>query len=114
MGVTDTHDDNQIPASDCGSAFNFTPVYIAPFGDHFGRLCPCAMSHIVSTDQIPSDTVGSHRCSCPGTNLISETGDPITVISLFGVRGEPASHRDASRYDTCNAQCAVGVGYGEL
>jgi hypothetical protein len=64
---TEEHDfdDNQIPASDCGSAFNFTPVYIAPFGDHFGRLCPCAMSHIVSTDQIPSDTVSSHRCSCP-------------------------------------------------
>ncbi len=69
----------------------------APFGDHSEDLCPRAMSHIVSTDKIPLDTVISYLCYRPVGNLILEAGDPIKRVSLFGVRGESAGERDASR-----------------
>ncbi len=97
MRAIGTHNDTATPASDYGSAFSFTPVNSAPFGDHSEDLCPRTMSHIVSTDQIPLDTVISHLCCSPGRNLILETGDPIKLVSLFGVRGESEGPRDASR-----------------
>ncbi len=88
MRARGTHNDTTTPASDSGSTFSFTPVNIAPFGDHSEHLCPRTMSYIVSTDQVPLDTVSSHRCCRPGMNLISEMGVPIRVVSLFGVEGK--------------------------
>ncbi len=96
-----THNDTVTLASDSSSVFSavsFTTVNIAPFGDHSEYSCCRVMSRLVRADQIPSDMVSSHRCSRPGMNLISETGDPIKVVWIFGVRREPASQRDASRY----------------
>ncbi len=97
MGAIGTHNDTATPASDHDSAFGFTPVNSAPVGDHSEDLCPCAMSHIVSTDKIPLDTAISYLCYRPVRNLILEAGDPIKRVSLFGVRGESAGERDASR-----------------
>ncbi len=88
MRVICTHNDTATPASDHNSVFSFTPVNIAPFIDHSEHLCPRTISHIVSTDQIPLDTVISQSCCHPGRYLILETGDLIKLVSLVGVRGE--------------------------
>ncbi len=88
MTVTGTHNDTATPASDSGSAFSFTPVNIAPFGDYSEHFHCRVISQMVSTDQIPLNTVSTHLCRRPGTNFISVTGDPVKVVSLFGVRGE--------------------------
>ncbi len=83
-----THHDTATLPSDLGSAFSFTPVTITSFGDNSEHLCCRAISQMVRADQIPLYTVSTHVGCRPGTNLISETGDLIKVVSRFRVRGE--------------------------
>ncbi|SJK99675.1 uncharacterized protein ARMOST_02986 [Armillaria ostoyae] len=88
--------DTAILTSDSGSVSRFTPVNNATVDDHSEYLCSHTTPQIVSADQIPLNTVSVHLC-WSAMNLISNTGDPVRLVSLAGVRGESASYRDASR-----------------
>ncbi len=90
MRARGTHKDTATLTSDSGTVFSVTLVNIAPFGDHSEHFCCSVMSQMVKADQISLDT-----------------GDPIKVISHFGVR-EPASEWHASRY-VRSVRCSVSM-----
>ncbi len=95
--LTGTYNDTAMHASDSGSVFSFTVVKLAPSCDHSEHLTIRAIFQIVRIDGIAIESVRTHRCCRPGMNLISYTLDPVNVVSLFGISGVSASHRDASR-----------------